>query len=104
VLTAVEASDWRLIRKHRRRAVFIAMERLNKSIDRGDRQGRDFWAQVVHEIHDYERSRELAVKEPPVRWPAEIFFATGSKIEQPQDTQPRNGLSLRRSRCIFGPP
>jgi hypothetical protein len=66
VLTAVEASDWRLIRKHRRRAVFIAMERLNKSIDRGDRQGRDFWAQVVHEIHDYERSRELAVKEPPV--------------------------------------
>jgi hypothetical protein len=34
------------------------MDRLNKSLDRGDWRGRDFWAQVVHAIHDCQRSGE----------------------------------------------
>lgn len=71
MLTTVEDSAWRLIRKHRRRAVFVAMERLNKGIDRGDRSARDFWAQVVHAIHDYERTGELPARKTSGRWPTE---------------------------------
>ena len=45
-----------LIEQHGTKAVYVAVERLNQDIDKGDRTGRDFWAQVVHAIHEYERS------------------------------------------------
>lgn len=44
-----------LIEQHGIRAAYIAVERLNQSIDQGDRNGRDFWAQVVQAIHEYQR-------------------------------------------------
>jgi|1186.fasta_scaffold869270_2 hypothetical protein len=47
------------------------MERLNKSIEWGDWSARDFWAQVVHAIHDYQRAGELPAREPSGRWPKE---------------------------------
>ena len=56
MIATVEGSALALIKKYRLRAVFIAMDRLNKSIDRGDLRARAFWAQVVHAIHDYQRS------------------------------------------------
>jgi hypothetical protein len=59
MITTVEDSARRLITKYRLRAVFVAMDRLNKSIDRRDLRARDFWAQVVGVIHDYQRSGEL---------------------------------------------
>ena len=46
----------KLIEQHGSRAVHIAVERLNQSIDERDYPARDFWAQVVHAIHEYERS------------------------------------------------
>jgi hypothetical protein len=52
-----------LIEQHRIRAAYFAVERLNESIDRGDKIGRDFWAQVVHAIHEHQRM----VKEPKAR-------------------------------------
>jgi len=45
-----------LITRHGDRAVSVALARLNKSIDRRDWHARDFWAQVVHAIHDQQRS------------------------------------------------
>jgi len=45
-----------LFEQRGRRAVYIAIERLNQSIDRGDGIGRDFWAQVVHAIHEHQGS------------------------------------------------
>ena len=56
----VASSAHGLITRHRDRAVLVALERLNKSIDRRDWHARDFWAQVVHSIHDQQRSGELA--------------------------------------------
>jgi len=41
-----------LIEEHGPRAVLVAVERLNQSIDERDIPGRDFWAQVVHAIHE----------------------------------------------------
>lgn len=62
MITTVEDSVRRLITRHRLRAVFVAMERLNKSIDKGDLRARDFWAQVVRAIHEYERSGDLPAR------------------------------------------
>jgi len=45
----------KLIEQHSTRAVYIAVERLNQSIDERDHPARDFWAQVVHAIHEYQR-------------------------------------------------
>jgi len=44
-----------LIEQHGIRAAYFAVERLNESIDRRDQIGLDFWAQVVHAIHEYQR-------------------------------------------------
>jgi hypothetical protein len=44
-----------LIEQHGANAVHLALERLNESIERGDRASRDFWAQVVHAIHEQQR-------------------------------------------------
>ena len=58
----------KLIEQHGPRAVHIAVERLNQSIDERDHPARDFWAQVVHAIHEYERleqgSKARAAGEP----------------------------------------
>ena len=43
-----------LIEEHGARAVLVAVERLNQSIDERDIQSRDFWAQVVHAIHEHQ--------------------------------------------------
>ena len=51
----VEELAHRLIEEHGSRAVHVAIERLNQSIDERDQPARDFWAQVVHAIHEYER-------------------------------------------------
>jgi hypothetical protein len=40
-----------LIEQHGSRAAFVALERLNQSIDRRDVNERDRWARVVHAIH-----------------------------------------------------
>jgi hypothetical protein len=45
----------KLIEQHGTSAVYIAVERLNQSIDERDHPARDFWAQVVHAIHEYQR-------------------------------------------------
>lgn len=60
MIATVEGSALALIKKYRLRAVFIAIDRLNKSIDRGDLRARDFWAQVVHAIHDHQRSGKVS--------------------------------------------
>jgi hypothetical protein len=52
----VDNSARELIEQHGTGAVYAAVERLNQSIDTGDRNGRDFWAQVVRAIHEYQRS------------------------------------------------
>jgi hypothetical protein len=44
-----------LIEQHGTRAAYIAVERLNQSIDKRDVPDRDFWAQVVHAIHEHQR-------------------------------------------------
>lgn len=59
MLATVESSARTLIEKDRLRAVFAAIDQLNESIDRGDLRARDFWAQVVHAIDDFQRSGEL---------------------------------------------
>ena len=43
-----------LIEEHGIRAVGVAVERLNQSIDERDVDNRDFWAQVVHAIHEHQ--------------------------------------------------
>ena len=43
-----------LIEEHGTRAVAVAVERLNQSIDERDIHSRDFWAQVVHAIHEHQ--------------------------------------------------
>jgi hypothetical protein len=55
----VDALAHALITRHGDRAVSVALARLNKSIDRRNWHARDFWAQVVHAIHDQQRSGEL---------------------------------------------
>jgi hypothetical protein len=45
-----------LLQRHGSNAVYVALNQLNESIDRRDRSGRDFWAQVVHLIHAHQRS------------------------------------------------
>jgi hypothetical protein len=52
----IDSSARDLIEQHGMGAVYAAVEHLNQSIDEGDRIGRDFWAQVVHAIHEYQRS------------------------------------------------
>lgn len=42
-----------LIEEHGTRAVLVAVERLNQSIDERDIHSRDFWFQVVHAIHEH---------------------------------------------------
>ena len=42
-----------LIEEHGTRAAHVAVERLNQSIDERDVDNRDFWAQVVHAIHEH---------------------------------------------------
>ena len=51
-----ETAARELIESHRDQAVLVAIDRLNDSIDQGDRRSRDFWAQVVHLIHDHQRA------------------------------------------------
>jgi len=51
----VDDAARKLIEEHGPRAVRIAVERLNQSIDERDHPARDFWAQVVHAIHQYQR-------------------------------------------------
>jgi hypothetical protein len=46
----------KLIEEHGTRAVLVAVERLNQSIDERDIHSRDFWAQVVHAIHEHQPS------------------------------------------------
>ena len=43
-----------LIEEHGTRALRVAVERLNQSIDERDIHSRDFWAQVVHAIHEHQ--------------------------------------------------
>src|SRR5947199_3651073 len=43
-----------LIKEHGTRAILVAVERLNQSIDERDIHSRDFWAQVVHAIHEHQ--------------------------------------------------
>jgi len=50
----VDASARSLIEEHGTRAVLVAVERLNQSIDERDIHSRDFWAQVVHAIHEHQ--------------------------------------------------
>ena len=45
-----------LIEEHGTRAARVAVERLNQSIDERDIHSRDFWAQVVHAIHEHQPS------------------------------------------------
>ena len=52
----VDALARKLIEEHSTRAAYIAVERLNQSIDERDHVARDFWAQVVHAIHEYQRA------------------------------------------------
>jgi hypothetical protein len=59
MLGTVEESARRLIAEYEVRAVFVAIDRLNQSIDRRNWHARDFWAQVVHVLHDYQRSGAL---------------------------------------------
>jgi hypothetical protein len=58
----------KLIEQHGSRAVYIAVERLNQSIDERDHPARDFWAQVVHAIHECQRlghsSNARAIRDP----------------------------------------
>ena len=51
----VEQTARELIEQHGAKAVYIAVEALNQCIDHDDRLGRDFWAQVVQAIHEYQR-------------------------------------------------
>ena len=44
-----------LLAQHGPRAVHVAVERINDSIDRADVAARDFWAEVVHAIHEHQR-------------------------------------------------
>ena len=60
MLVTVENSARKLIEQYRLRAVFVAMDRLNQSIDKRDFHARDFWAQVVHVIHEFHRTGELS--------------------------------------------
>ena len=60
MLVTVERSARKLIALYRMRAVFVAMDRLNKSIDRRDFHARAFWAQVVHAIYEFQRTGELS--------------------------------------------
>jgi hypothetical protein len=58
MLVTVESSARKLIQQYLLRAVFVAMDRLNKSIDQRDFHARDFWPQVVRPLRR-RRSRFL---------------------------------------------
>jgi hypothetical protein len=58
MLVTVENSARKLIEQYAADAVFVAMDRLNRSIDQQDFHARDFWAQVVHAIHEFQRTGE----------------------------------------------
>ena len=51
-----------LIERHGTKAAHIALERLNQSIDQADLFGRNFWAQVVHAIHEDQRAMDAKVR------------------------------------------
>jgi hypothetical protein len=50
-----EKIAFQMILSHGPRAPDAAMERLNECIDRGDKNGRDHWAQVFYQIHRLQR-------------------------------------------------
>ena len=56
-----------LLEQHGSGAVYIALDRLNDSIDREDRGARDFWAQVVRAIHEDQHFASLPKKGRAVR-------------------------------------
>lgn len=56
MLVTVENVARKLVEQYEKGAVFVAVDRLNRSIDRRDFHARDFWAQVVHAIHEFERT------------------------------------------------
>ena len=62
MLVTVENSARKLIEQYAEGAVFVAMDRLNKSIDSRDFHARDFWAQVVHAIHEFQRTGEWSAQ------------------------------------------
>ena len=83
-----------LIEQHGIRAAYFAVERLNESIDRRDQIGRDFWAQVVHAIHEHQR----VVKEPRARAGRDakkngLALASASLR---RDTAPKGGESAKQ--------
>jgi hypothetical protein len=41
-----------LIQQHGSRAALLAADALNQCIDREEWEGRDFWARIVHRIHE----------------------------------------------------
>jgi hypothetical protein len=44
----------RMLTQHGSRAAVAAAQQLNECIDRGDWEGRETWARVVHRIHEYQ--------------------------------------------------
>ena len=52
-----------MILAHGPRAPVAAAERLNECIDQGDKHGRDYWVQVVYEIHRLQRRTDA-----PLNW------------------------------------
>ena len=50
----IETSARELIERHHSGAIVIALSKLNRSIDQGDKLAREFWAMIVHLIHDQE--------------------------------------------------
>jgi hypothetical protein len=54
MLARVDELARSLIEEHGTRAALVAVERLNQSIDERDIHSRDFWAQVVHAIHEHQ--------------------------------------------------
>jgi hypothetical protein len=57
----VDEAARKLIEQHGTRAVHVAVEQLNQSIDERDHPARDFWAQVVHAIHEFEGPKSRTV-------------------------------------------
>jgi hypothetical protein len=70
----------KLIEEHSTRAAHIAVERLNQSIDQHDYPARDFWAQVVRAIHEYQRS----VNGPKARAAGEPGAVLAKKNRKPR--------------------
>ena len=49
-----------MMREHGTGAVFAAVERLNAMIDSDDWREREFWARVVHAIHELQGDADRA--------------------------------------------